>query len=119
MKQNKILIIVLIVSILVNVLLGISYFQNQNTKNSVDQVSITEKARITEFTKFVINKVVATGGKMNFEDRAKIQEDLIALNDQQISEKWDKFVASQSAEEAQASVVDLLITLTEKNGTIN
>jgi hypothetical protein len=114
MKQNKILIIVLIASIIINVILGLNYLQSKNSKNANNQVAFENREKIAELNKIFINKVVATGGKISFEDRAKIEETIKSLNDQTISEKWSKFIASENGGKAQENVLDILVTLTEK-----
>jgi len=114
MKQNKILIIVLIISILANVLFGVNYFQNKNTQKNNTDFSIQERQKVGELTKFFVTKVIATGGQISFEDRAKIEEDIKALNDQNVAVKWSAFVASKNAKDAQGAAIELLVALTEK-----
>jgi hypothetical protein len=114
MKQNKILIIVLIASIISNVFFGLNYLQNKNNQDKNNQVAFESREKIAELNKIFITKVVATGGKISFEDRAKIEEIIKSLNDQAISEKWSKFIASENGGKAQENVLDILVTLTEK-----
>ena len=112
--KNKILIAFLLVSLLVNIFLGINYFQSKNVQINTSQFSLEQRKQIGDFTKLFITKIVATGGKIGFEDRAKIEEDLKNLNDSIVSEKWANFISSDSGEKAQAAAIDMMVFLTDK-----
>ena len=114
--KNKILIIALIASLLVNIFLGVSYFQDKSVQIESDQLSSEQREKISEFTKLFFTKIVVTGGKISFEDRAKIEEDLKNLNDSAISEKWNNFISSDSGGKAQGAVTDMMIFLADRLG---
>jgi hypothetical protein len=115
--NNKILGLVLILSLILNVILGLGYYQNLK-KNSLADVGGAEMAKdqrikIADFSKFFINKIVATGGEINFEDRNKIEQDLKELNNENISANWTNFISSKDSAETQKSVIGLMIALTD------
>ena len=66
------------------------------------------------FTKLFITQVLRADGEVDFETRLKLENAVRELNDQNILAQWQKFVESETEEEAQEEVKNLLGMLVNK-----
>jgi hypothetical protein len=109
--------ILMVVLVALNIWFSIQYTQNIKREDEAinEQVAKTEeRLQTSRFMKFYIDKVLGTNGTIAFEDRVKLEADVIALNDPSIKSQWDNFVASQDSAAAQREAVKLMSMLAAK-----
>ena len=117
MKQKQIYIIIIIL-LLVNLFLGIKYFDaNKELKETKNIITIQEeKTKFAEFNKTFISEVLQTESEVNYDTRLKLDKMVKDINDKDLTAQWQKFTDSQTEKEAQEETVKLLKLLTEKVG---
>ncbi len=113
---------VVVVSVAVIVLLlgfigfGVGYFcevaKVKQLENSLNTQKINSK--IVEFAKLFIEKVLKAKSEVSFEDRLKLENSVRDLGDENILILWERFTDSQTQDQAQESVKNLLEALVEK-----
>jgi hypothetical protein len=109
--------ILMVVLVALNIWFSVQYTKGIKNENAVieEQVAKTEeRLQTSRFMKFYIDKVLGTNGTIAFEDRVKLEADVIALNDENVKRQWDTFVASQDSESAQREAVKLMSMLAAK-----
>jgi hypothetical protein len=109
--------ILMVVLVALNIWFSVQYTKGIKNENAVieEQVAKTEeRLQTSRFMKFYIDKVLGTNGTIAFEDRVKLEADVIALNDDNVKRQWDTFVASQDSESAQREAVKLMSMLAAK-----
>ena len=116
-KENKtILITVILLLIIGNVFFGFKYLTTQKelqqTQTALEAQKTNEK--VLDFAKLFIEKVLKAKGEVDFETRLKLENAVREIRDKEILEKWQNFTNSQTEEEAQENVKDLLEILVDK-----
>jgi len=116
-KENKtILITVILLLIISNVFFGFKYLtvqkELQQTQTALEAQKTNEK--VLDFAKLFIEKVLKAKGEVDFETRLKLENAVREIRDKEILEKWQNFTNSQTEEEAQENVKDLLEILVDK-----
>ena len=116
-RENKtILITVILLLIISNVFFGFKYFTTQKELKLI-QANLKKQEinqKILNFTGLFIKKVLKAKGEVDFETRLKLENAVREIRDKEILEKWQNFTNSQTEEEAQENVKDLLEILVDK-----
>lgn len=81
-------------------------------KRPLEIQEINEK--VLDFTKFFIEKVLKVEEEVDFETRLKLESAVRDLEDEEILTQWQKFVDSQTENQAQQEVKNLLELLISK-----
>lgn len=105
-----------LVLLALNFFLIIKYFslkaELERTSQAVESRQINEKT--LNFAGLFIEKVLKTKTEIDFETRLQLENAVRALDDSQILGQWNKFVESQTEEQAQEEVKNLLELLAKK-----
>ena len=111
----KKIIIISIISILLiaNLFLGTSYYLLQADVGRFSDISQNNR-KIVALSTLFIQKVLKTQGAVSFEDRLRLENAAYSTNDLEIIGVWQSFLASETEQEAQARVLDLLSILSVK-----
>ncbi|MCX6724168.1 MAG: hypothetical protein NT155_03310 [Candidatus Staskawiczbacteria bacterium] len=111
-------ILTAVIGILVagNILLGVEFFiSQQELKIAEKSVSAQQNsAKVLQFTNLFIEKVLKAQAEISFEDRLKLENSVRDLKDPEILAQWQKFTASQTQQDAQQEVKNLLELLVKK-----
>ena len=70
--------------------------------------------KVLNFTRLFIEKVLKAEEEIDFETRLQLENAVRSINDEEILNQWKKFTQSQTEEEAQKEVVELLDLLVKK-----
>jgi predicted MPP superfamily phosphohydrolase len=116
--MNKKIVLIAVIGILVagNIMLGVGYYFSQE-QIKIEQQSFKAKeynAKVLQFTNLFVEKVLQAETEVSFDDRLKLENTVRDLNDPQILAQWQKFTASQTEQEAQQEVKNLLELLVKK-----
>lgn len=84
----------------------------EKTKIELQTKEFNEK--ILNFTSLFIAKVLKAEGEVDFGTRLNLESAVRDLGDQKILTQWQKFIGSQTEEEAQTEVKNLLEMLVNK-----
>jgi len=84
----------------------------EKTKEALTVQNTNEK--ILDFTKLFIEKVLKAEGEVDFETRLNLENAVRNLGDNEILTQWQKFIESQTEDEAQVEVKKLLEILINK-----
>jgi len=117
MDRKRIIILAAIIILACGVVvLGGGYLsQRQKIHMLEDQVQKERvNDKIVNFLDLFIQKVLESQKEISFDDRLKLENEVRALNDNQIIAQWDQFVNSKSVEDAQLQVKNLLHLLVQK-----
>jgi hypothetical protein len=109
--------VLMLVLVALNIFFSAQYISNINSENDlIEQQALRTEERIetARFLKLFVEKVLGTNGVVSFEDRVKLENDVRALSDDQITAQWENFVESQDGEEAQKKAILLMSLLTNK-----
>ncbi|MBI2098678.1 MAG: hypothetical protein HYT49_03485 [Candidatus Wildermuthbacteria bacterium] len=117
MKPKTFLIVAVILLLLAgNVFSAMQYIAVQRELRDV-QASLTAQ-RINErtlaFTQLFIEKVLKSETEIDFDTRLLLENSVRTIGDEEILVQWKKFTESQTEEEAQAEVKNLLSLLVSK-----
>lgn len=99
-----------------NVFLGLRYYDvSKELEGTMSTVS-TQKynGQVLSFMKMFIKQVIKSNKEIDFDTRLQLENSVRGLNDPAILAQWQKFVNSQTQDEAQANVKDLLELLVNK-----
>jgi len=114
-KKMAVFALVLVL-LAINFLLIIKYFslkaELERTSQAVESRQINEKT--LNFAGLFIEKVLKAKTEIDFETRLQLENAVRALDDSQILGQWNKFVESQTEEQAQEEVKNLLELLAKK-----
>lgn len=115
LKDFKKIVIVILVLLLFNLFFAYKYFTLKKyfyQLSSVSTESINED--VLNFAKFFVDNVLKADREVSLEMRLKMENDIKKINDPEITQKWENFVNSQTEDEAQRNVRELLKILLEK-----
>lgn len=114
-NRNPYLAIIIALAI-ISAFFGIKYFTTRTelikTKTALDSKLFNEK--IVLFNRTFIEKVLRSTSEVSFEDRLRLENAVRDLNDKEILDRWNLFVASKTETEAQENVKELLSLLARK-----
>lgn len=114
-SNKKYLVIILLLAI-ASLTLGMRLIKLQNQyddiKNQVSQNQLNGKTLV--FMQTFIEKVLKAKTEVSFEERLSLENMVRELNDKEILDRWNSFVKSQTEQEAQDNVKELLDLLANK-----
>ncbi|MFH1661922.1 MAG: hypothetical protein ABIA02_02405 [Candidatus Falkowbacteria bacterium] len=118
-NKKTIIIIGIVISalfIISNIYFAAGYYsvakELQATQVKLKTQQLNEKA--LNFAQLFIVKVLKAEGEVSFEDRLKLENAIRDLADDKILTQWNTFVESQTEEQAQEEVKNLLEMLINK-----
>jgi len=114
--SSNILLIILVAG---NLFFATQYIQQIKMEQDIaaNQVDNTQtRLQTARFLKFFIDVVLNTkgGGTITYDDRVKLEADVLALKDSDISKEWNLFVGSKDTKTAQAEAVKLMSMLANR-----
>ena len=114
--KRKIIIITFVLSLALNVFLAGSYFIVRKNfievQKFVEQKQLNEK--IVSFINLFIEKVLKAEEDVDFEERLTLETTVRDLQDEEVLFQWRKFTESETKEDAQKEVKNLLELLVKK-----
>ena len=115
-KSKTFCIIVIFVLLAGSIFLGISNLQMRHKlqTSQLEKINYSSNQKILEFTESFIEKVLKNENEVDFETRLKLENMVRELDDRQILDNWNRFTASQTEDEAQTQVKNLLELLINK-----
>jgi len=116
MKQKQIYLIIIIILLATNLFLGVKYLNTNKELKETKTITVsqTEKTKFTEFNRTFINEVLQAKTEVNYDTRLKLDKMVKDLNDQDLTNQWQKFTTSQTEQEAQDETVKLLGLVAER-----
>jgi hypothetical protein len=102
--------------ILGNIGFGVGYFleKTENKKLQNDLKAQQLNVKVINFSNLFIEKVLKAKTEVSFEDRLKLENAVRDLEDPAILNLWEKFTESNTQDQAQESVKNLLDALVKK-----
>ena len=99
-----------------NIFFVVKYSSTVKKLAKVEAIKETQQKneKIIEFNKLFIEKVLISGKEVDFNSRLQLENAVRGLNDPEILNYWQKFIASQDPSEAQKNVLILIKALAEK-----
>jgi len=98
-----------------NIFFSIQYIANIQAQNAAQSDNTTTRIQASKLLKLFVDVVLNTEGKtISYADRVSLENDVIQMNDADITSKWATFVASTDAKSAQSNAVILMKLLTNK-----
>lgn len=96
------------------------FFSIQYTQNVKDQVSEVKDISSTRFLAIhalndFIDIVLSTKGIVAYDDRVKLENDVLQIHDPALSAEWQAFVASKDTVIAQQQAVKIMSILVKKS----
>lgn len=115
-RKETILTAIITILVAGNILLGVNYFIAQENIKTLERNVKTQQysAKVLQFTNLFIEKVLKAQTEVSFKDRLKLENSVRDLNDPEILVQWQKFTASQTEQDAQKEVKNLLELLVKK-----
>lgn len=112
-KTTLIIILILLAGVLV---FSFKYLVAQKEVQKMQVLLVTQKTndKVLEFTKLFIEKVLKAETEIDFETRLKLENAVRNLEDEEVLSQWQKFIESETEDEAQAEVKNLLEMLVIK-----
>jgi len=114
MKKITIALIIIILILLgSNAYFCYKYFP---LKKQFDSLSTTKQinAKIVDFNKLFVDKVLIESGEVSYEDRLKLENAVVATQDEEITNEWHSFLNSKTEADAQAGTKKLLYLFANK-----
>ena len=117
--MNKItaaLLALVIILLAGDIFFGVRYFSAAAAARAARAELSAQKtnAKILDFTKLFIDKVLKAETEVDFETRLRLENAVRDLNDAEIMTRWTSFVESQTEAGAQKEVKNLLSALVNK-----
>lgn len=110
--NEKVPLKILLIIVLFLVLIGNAYFGTQYffIKNQLGEVSreLQVNNKIAYFQQLFVENVLKAEAEVPYEQRLELEKAVYATENNAIIETWRAFLASQTEQEAQKSVLDLL-----------
>ncbi len=114
--RNVIFVVIILFLLASNVYFAFQYSaakkELEETKIDLQTKEFNEK--ILNFTSLFIEKVLKAEGEVDFETRLNLENAVRNLGDNEILTQWQKFIGSQTEDEAQTEVKNLLEILVSK-----
>ena len=112
--SSNILLIILVAG---NLFFATQYIQQIKTDQeaSATQTDNTQtRLQTARFLKFFIDVVLNTKGTITYEDRVKLEADVVALGDSDIRSEWKLFSGATDTKTAQTEAVKLMSMLANR-----
>ena len=117
LKRKTVLLVIIILALLFgNIFFAVKYSSAGKKLAQVEAVKANQQKnqKIIEFNKLFIEKVLISGKEVDFDSRLQLENAVRGLNDQEILDSWQIFIASQESAEAQKNVLILIKALADK-----
>lgn len=112
--MNKIICIsIIIVLLIISIFFGLQFYFNQQQIQKYSAVNL-HNSRVIAFDKLFVDKVLRAQGEVSYEDRLKLQNAIVIINDEDLMNHWNRFLGSKTEQEAQMNVLDILGDFPEK-----
>lgn len=111
--NKKIFIIIISLLLILVLLIGWQYFSLNKKMTAIFQRD-SRNAEILLFNQLFVDKVLNAKGEVSYQDRLNIESAIASINDKQISEAWQSFLASANEAEAQKRVLYMLSLFPQK-----
>ncbi len=111
---SNILMLVLLVG---NIYFSIQYIENTKfleAQKAQAESDSNVRFQVSRFLKFFIDNVIGNKGTISYENRVKLENDVLQIHDPVITEQWKAFINSEPGAEAQANVAKLMSILASK-----
>lgn len=116
MAKQKLILTIALILLVGNLFLGYRYFALRSELKMTE--AILERRQINEgvlnFTQLFIKEVLKAEAEVDFETRLKLETAVRGLGDDEILAKWQTFTESQTEDEAQSNVKNLLELLASR-----
>ncbi|MDP2909870.1 MAG: hypothetical protein Q8N69_02240 [bacterium] len=108
--SNVIFIIIILFLLIGDIFFFYKYSSLQTQAGENEKTAQSQKVnnKVVEFSKLFIEKVLKAEGEVDFETRLKLENAVCDLKDEEILAKWQSFIGSETEEEAQQEVKNLL-----------
>lgn len=107
--------VLLIVLLAGNLWFGVQYIeqihQSGNTTVQGEDATFAYRLQVSRFLQEFIDNVLSTQGTVSFDERVKLENDIIQLNDPALTAQWNVFVNSKTTTDAQTNAVKLMSML--------
>lgn len=110
MENKKLIVIFLVISVLLNIALGVwGFISVINFKNAKNQI-IAQRAnqKVLFFAKMFVDKFLLSSGTVDFDNRLALENAVREINDPEIYKQWQDFTKSPDNSFAQLSAGQLL-----------
>ncbi|MEI7777793.1 MAG: hypothetical protein WCI52_04290, partial [bacterium] len=100
-----------------NLYFSVQYVQNlkqQNADTEQASSSFNSRLQVAQFLKEFIDTVLNTQGTVSFDNRVKLENDVLQIKDDAVTAQWKTFVGSKNNKEAQQNAVKLMALLADK-----
>ena len=106
------LFVITLISVLTagNICLGVLYFINHAELVRCEKQTVIQQTNgnVLLFAGLFIDKVLLGQGTVSFEDRLSLENAVRSINDKEIFAQWESFTKSQTDNESQTAVGNLL-----------
>lgn len=112
--SSNILLIILVAG---NLFFATQYIQQIKTEQEQAATATDNtqtRLQTARFLKFFIDIVLNTKGTITYEDRVKLEADVVALNDLDIRKEWKLFSEAKDTKTAQVEAVKLMSMLANR-----
>jgi len=113
MSQKYFVFAVILVLVAANVFTGFLYFQTKadfsRVQSDLSRNNRENKALV--FMNLLIDKVLRNEGEVSFDDRLLLENSVREIGNTAILDEWSRFSNSQTGDEAQAAMKNLLSLL--------
>ena len=115
-KSIIVLIVAVVFLVILSAFLSSQYFLMQNKIKTLENIESAKQfnAKVINFTKLFITKVLKAQNEVSFEERLTLENAVREIDDKEILTHWEEFVASKTEVDAQQNVKDLLEILLNK-----
>lgn len=104
----------LIALLILSNIFTIGLFLKSKTNSEPDEKNIAvmeENKKTVEFLKFFVERVLQSEKEVLYEDKLKIENDIKDIGNQELINKWIDFASSETSEQAQKNLKNLLDAL--------
>ncbi len=117
-KKDTIFVVIITLLLFGNLVFAFKYVQlernNQKIQNVIEKNQ--KRQKVLNFGKLFVKEVLKAEGDIEFETRVELEKTIIDLQDETIMNQWNKFLSSETENDAQIEVKELLQLLFEKGG---
>ncbi len=105
----------LIVLVAGNIFFSIQYTEGLKQQDVTQSDNTIVRIQASKLLKLFVDVVLNTEGQtISYSDRVTLENDVVQMNDTDITKQWDTFVSSKDAKTAQSNAVAFMKLLTNK-----
>ena len=94
-----------------NIFLSVQYIENIQQQSNQTNTQTTDRFLAIHALKDFIDTVLSTNGTVSYDDRVRLENDMIQVKDPTLSTEWTAFVNSPDSATAQQNAVKVMSTL--------